>query len=71
MFRWCLDKTRLAIWDKQMFHVNAHGTKRWYLNGKCHRVNGPAVEYPNGDKSWYLNGIRYYYEFTYWNELKS
>ena len=36
--------------------VNESGTKRWYLNDKYHRVDGPAVEYSNGDKSWYLNG---------------
>lgn len=28
----------------------------WYLNGKKHREDGPAVEYANGDKYWYLNG---------------
>jgi len=32
------------------------GTKWWYLNGKRHRVDGPAYEGANGDKSWYLNG---------------
>jgi len=39
------------------------GTKRWYLNDKRHRVDGPAIEYPNGSKQWWLNG-----EFSY--ELK-
>ena len=33
------------------------GYKVWYLNGKLHREDGPAVEYPNGSKMWYLNGI--------------
>jgi hypothetical protein len=28
----------------------------WYLNGKCHREDGPAVEWSNGDKYWFLNG---------------
>jgi hypothetical protein len=28
----------------------------WFLNGKLHREDGPAVEYVNGDKYWYLNG---------------
>ena len=28
----------------------------WYLNGKLHRIDGPAFEHANGDKSWYLNG---------------
>ena len=33
-----------------------NGTKKWYLNGKLHREDGPAVEYFNGTKKWYLNG---------------
>ena len=32
------------------------GTKYWYLNGKLHRTDGPAIEYADGTKSWYLNG---------------
>jgi len=37
--------------------VNADGDKFWYLNGKLHREDGPAIEYADGDKSWwYLNG---------------
>ena len=35
--------------------VRKDGT-RYYLNGKLHREDGPAVEYPDGTKSWYLNG---------------
>ena len=31
----------------------------WYLNGRLHRVDGPAVEYANGDKLWHLNGKRH------------
>jgi hypothetical protein len=33
------------------------GTKVWYFNGKLHREDGPAVEYPNGTKVWYFNGV--------------
>jgi hypothetical protein len=33
----------------------ANGTKFWYLNGKQHREDGPAVEYSNGGKYWYIN----------------
>jgi hypothetical protein len=36
--------------------VWANGDKSWYLNGKHHREDGPAIEYANGSKSWYLNG---------------
>jgi hypothetical protein len=32
------------------------GSKCWYLNGKLHREDGPAVEYDNGEKHWYLDG---------------
>ena len=39
--------------------VDEFGTKRWYVNGKLHREDGPAVEYANGSKHWYLNGVNY------------
>ena len=72
-FNWCKDKTKLSIWNKQVFIVNCNGVKYWckywYLNGKLHRVDGPAVEWSSGSKMWYLNGI-YYYESDYWKELK-
>jgi hypothetical protein len=32
------------------------GTKYWYMNGKRHREDGPAIERANGDKYWYLKG---------------
>jgi len=36
--------------------VYPNGDKGWFLNGKLHREDGPAVEYADGHKSWYLNG---------------
>jgi antitoxin component YwqK of YwqJK toxin-antitoxin module len=36
--------------------VYADGSKYWYLNGKLHREDGPAIEYSDGYKAWYLNG---------------
>jgi hypothetical protein len=36
-------------------HTSMDGTKRWYLNGKLHRTDGPAIEYASGSKEWYLN----------------
>jgi len=35
--------------------VDGKGTKYWYLHGKLHREDGPAIEYANGTKFWYLN----------------
>ena len=39
--------------------VWGNGNKSWYLNGKLHREDGPAIERANGSKSWYLNGKRH------------
>ena len=37
------------------FYIN--GLKYWYLNGKPHREDGPAVEWVKGANKWYyLNG---------------
>jgi hypothetical protein len=36
--------------------VDEDKTKRWYLNDKLHREDGPAVEWANGTKRWYLKG---------------
>ena len=39
--------------------VYSDGYKAWYLNGKFHREDGPAVEHSNGSKYWWLNGERH------------
>jgi hypothetical protein len=39
--------------------VYDNGTHEWYLNGKFHREDGPAIEYTNGSRQWYLNGEEY------------
>jgi len=36
--------------------VWANGNKSWYLNGKRHREDGPAIECASGSKFWCLNG---------------
>ena len=41
---------------KYEVHVYASGTKSWYLEGKLHRTDGPAVEWADGTKEWYLEG---------------
>jgi hypothetical protein len=35
---------------------SSNGNKWWFKEGKYHREDGPAVEYPNGTKCWYKNG---------------
>jgi hypothetical protein len=40
--------------------VDAYGAVRYYnALGQCHRVYGPAIEYPNGRREWWQNGQRH------------
>ena len=39
--------------------IYPNGLKEWFLNGKHHRVDGPAIEYADGSKQWFLNGKRH------------
>jgi len=32
------------------------GDKYWYLHGKLHREDGPAIEFINGTKKWFYHG---------------
>ena len=49
----------MSDYIKYEVKVYPSGTKVWYLNGKQHREDGPAVEWADGYKAWYLNGKRY------------
>ena len=42
---------------KDGLNIDSNGTKCWYLNGKFHRTDGPAIEHSNGSKHWYINGV--------------
>lgn len=35
------------------------GTKRYYIDNKLHRENGPAVEYADGCKVWFIKNKRH------------
>jgi len=39
--------------------VDDCGSKEWLLDGKRHRIDGPAVEYADGTKVWYQDGKRH------------
>ena len=50
---------------KPVMEQDADGNKEWYLNGKRHRVDGPAIEGANGNKEWWLND-KEYTEMEFW-----
>ncbi|NVM34059.1 MAG: hypothetical protein HWN81_00590 [Candidatus Lokiarchaeota archaeon] len=33
----------------------ANGHREWYVEGKLHRLDGPAVEFANGSKYWFID----------------
>ena len=36
--------------------IDQHGTKKWSnQKGEAHRLDGPAIEYTDGDISYYIN----------------
>lgn len=40
----------------QYILLQPNGTKKWYVNGKLHREDGPAIEHPDGENHWFING---------------
>jgi hypothetical protein len=41
----------------QLPEIASDGTKQWKnANGHLHRLDGPAIEWADGDKHWYQNG---------------
>jgi hypothetical protein len=39
--------------------VDIKGNKEWTLNGKLHRLDGPAMEYADGSREWWVDGMRH------------
>jgi hypothetical protein len=48
--------------NEPILEINSAGTKRWYLNGRRHRIDGPAVESAGGYKIWCLNSKSYKFD---------
>jgi len=38
-----------------IYSKNADGTHEWWINGKYHREDGPAVIWADGTQRWYIN----------------
>jgi hypothetical protein len=41
---------------EQKIIIDRFGNKFWKLNGKYHRLDGPAIEYVGGHKEWRIDG---------------
>jgi len=41
---------------KHTVKIDEHGTKHWYIDGKLHREDGPAIECTNGASVWWIHG---------------
>ena len=39
--------------------IDDNGDKCWYLDGKLHREDGPAIEWADGTRFWHRNGKRH------------
>lgn len=53
------DKEQTVFLLKGCEVVITNVSERWYLNGKLHREDGPAVEWHDGTREWYSNGKEY------------
>jgi hypothetical protein len=42
--------------EESQCKILPNGNKEWWLNGKLHHTNGPAIEWTDGHKEWWLNG---------------
>jgi hypothetical protein len=53
------NKCLIAKKDGVKHIIYFNGSKFWYKDGKCHRLDGPTIEYNNGTKVWYKDGKRH------------
>lgn len=58
---WYNEEGHLHREDGPAARLNGFGGESWHLNGKYHRVGGPAVTYENGETVWYLHD-KYYHD---------
>lgn len=67
---WYIKGTWIAHNEGKPAFEDKDGDKFWYQHGKCHRLDGPAREYPNGNKyHYYINDV-FYNEEEYWIKIK-
>ena len=45
--------------QRNIYRVLFNGCVGYYLHDEPHRLDGPAIEWSNGDKEWYMHGKRH------------
>ena len=63
--RWCKEAIPNGVHIHHCIGISCD----YYLDGKFHREDGPAIEWNDGTKSWYINGIGYSSEEEYIQNL--
>lgn len=48
---------RKANFQRSKHYTRENGDRVWELEGKLHRLDGPAVIHLNGDMEWWINGL--------------
>lgn len=53
--------TKIVVENGVEYTVTASndGTRTWWVNGKRHRLDGPAYEGADGTRTWWVNGERH------------
>lgn len=50
------DAVDVPLDDQPTMTVFSNGSRVWCLNDVRHRLDGPAVEYPDGTREWLVDG---------------
>jgi len=50
------DNVYKHIYSKLLYIARSLEEKKWYVEGKLHRIDGPAIESLEGIYEWYKNG---------------
>lgn len=73
--KYILDGIGIFYWKNGLQHCengpaeyifNKH--KAWFINGKLHRLDGPAIEWSDGRVEYYING-KHYFKNEYFEAL--
>lgn len=62
---WCIKDTNMPHNEGELAIEYKDGDKFWYLNGRRHRLDGPAIEYKDGTKFYFIDNVGYD-EKDYW-----